>query len=208
MENIAKEINTFCHEVGLQAEKLRVLTCYSGYMDERRPPYYFSDNTLARVQNCARLMRTGDFDVVVVSGSFVHPRDRGYETDAELMRDYLINEAGIDPRRIMVDNRAIDSYENVDNTLAILNQLLVELGIDQYELTMSGTWGQAQRSRMIFADRGVKVTVSYIPFRKSWREGIIGIFVILFTFIDRKGKSWMVAFIKARRRKKINSIKN
>lgn len=194
-------IDVFCNNFDKKKSELNVLTCHSGYMDENRPPYFFGDNTKARMDECARLMKTGDYDVVIVSGGRVFPRGNIAQSDAVLMKDYLVREAGIDENKIFMDEEAVDAYENVDNTISIIDCLKSRLGIEKVNLVMSGTWGQGRRNQLIFADRGVAAQLKFVPHQKSFSEWAAGLLVVFFTFFDVKGDGIMAQLVKWHRRR-------
>lgn len=63
---------------------------------------------------------------IYVSGGPTGPNNPDKHTEARLMRDYLVNECGIDSSRIYMDERAMTTVQNAENTFAMLQENGIE----------------------------------------------------------------------------------
>lgn len=64
--------------------------------------------------------------ILVCSGGATGRNNPDQHTEAGLMRDYLINDCGIDAARIFIDERALNTAENAINTFDILRSQDIE----------------------------------------------------------------------------------
>ena len=85
--------------------------------------------------------------ILVCSGGPTGKDNPQNHTEAGLMRDYLVNERGIDAERIFIDERAMTTVDNAVNTFAILR----ERGVSTITLVTSSyhqRWGQVLYNAM------------------------------------------------------------
>ena len=64
--------------------------------------------------------------ILVCSGGATGKNNPDRHTEAGLMRDYLIHTCGIDPARIFIDERAMNTAQNAVNTFGILQRLEIK----------------------------------------------------------------------------------
>ena len=80
--------------------------------------------------------------ILVCTGGATGENNPEKHTEAGLMRDYMVNECGIDPARIFIDESAMTTQENAVNTYKILQAN----GIGTMTIVTSSyhqRWGQA-----------------------------------------------------------------
>ncbi len=100
------------------------------------------DELKGRCEAAAAAARTYPSSVLVCSGGATGKNNTAKNTEAGLMRDYLVNVCGIDESRILVDERAMTTAENALNTMAMLRQA----GMQTMTIVTSSyhqRWGQA-----------------------------------------------------------------
>ena len=80
--------------------------------------------TLQRLQAALAVWQTGKYDYLILSGSKVWPDQVSTKPDAEIMYDWLISQPNHPPlKKIYIENKARDTYENCSLTLDILKSL-------------------------------------------------------------------------------------
>lgn len=120
-----------------------------------------TDELRARCDAAAAAARTFPSSILVCSGGATGPNNPERHTEAGLMRDYLADECGIDEERIFIDERAMTTAENAQNTLDILQQN----GIQTMTIVTSSyhqRWGQAvyNAAKALYArDTGYSVDI-------------------------------------------------
>ena len=77
---------------------------------------------IGRCDAAAALARTYPSAVLVCSGGATGENNPEKHTEAGLMRDYLTGQCGIEPGRILTDEKASNTAENAVNTLEILRE--------------------------------------------------------------------------------------
>ncbi|MBR3313622.1 MAG: YdcF family protein [Atopobiaceae bacterium] len=100
------------------------------------------DELKRRCEAAAAAARTFPSTVLVCSGGATGKNNSARNTEAGLMRDYLVNVCGIDEGRILVDERAMTTAENALNTMEMLRQA----GMETMTIVTSSyhqRWGQA-----------------------------------------------------------------
>ena len=100
------------------------------------------DELIGRLNAAASLADAYPETLIVCSGGVTGVNNTQGNTEAGLMRDYLIDECGIDPSRIFVDERALTTADNATNTFAMLR------ANDVHSITIVTSsyhmrWGQA-----------------------------------------------------------------
>ena len=94
-----------------------------------------------RCEAAAAAARAYPRSILVCSGGATGSNNPDQHTEAGLMKDYLINECGLDADRIFTDERAMTTAENAVNTMAILQ----EQGVRTFTVVTSRyhqKWGQ------------------------------------------------------------------
>lgn len=84
--------------------------------------------TLARLEKVLEMYRSDDIklrpDYIVVSGGAVYAIRKGLTTPhAHIMRDWLIAH-GVPAKVVLVEDKSLDSYQNVKNSLELLKRKL------------------------------------------------------------------------------------
>ena len=79
-----------------------------------------------RCQTVAAAARQFPKTKIYVSGGPTGPNNPDKHTEARLMRDYLVNECGIDSSRVYMDERAMTTVQNAENTFAMLQENGIE----------------------------------------------------------------------------------
>ena len=77
---------------------------------------------VGRLDAAAALARSYPETVIVCSGGVTGANNTVGNTEAGLMRDYLVDNCGIDPARIFTDERALTTADNAVNTFAIMQE--------------------------------------------------------------------------------------
>ena len=80
------------------------------------------DELKGRCEAAAAAARSFPSAIIVCSGGATGDNNPEQHTEAGMMRDYLVNQCGIDPGRIFIDEQAQTTAENALNTLEILRQ--------------------------------------------------------------------------------------
>ena len=80
------------------------------------------DELVGRLEAAASLAHAYPQTFIVVSGGATGPNNTQGNTEAGLMRDYLVETCGIDPARILADERALTTADNALNTFAMLRE--------------------------------------------------------------------------------------
>jgi len=99
------------------------------------------DELVGRLNAAAALAKARPETIIVCSGGATGPNNREGNTEAGLMRDYLVDECGIDPARIFIDERALTTADNAIYTFDIFQ----EQGIHSMTIVTSTyhiRWGQ------------------------------------------------------------------
>ena len=94
-----------------------------------------------RCETAAAAAQAYPRSILVCSGGATGSNNPDQHTEAGLMKDYLINECGLDADRIFTDERAMTTAENAVNTMVILQ----EQGIQTFTVVTSRyhqRWGQ------------------------------------------------------------------
>ena len=97
---------------------------------------------MGRCDAAAAAARSFPSAIIVCSGGATGDNNPGNHTEAGLMRDYLVEEHGIDPSRIHIDENAMTTLENAVNTLEILKRQGTET-MTIVTSTYHQRWGQA-----------------------------------------------------------------
>ena len=100
------------------------------------------DELVGRLETAASLAHAYPETIIVCSGGVTGPNNTAGNTEAGLMRDYLVEECGIDAARIFTDERALTTADNAANTFAMLR------ANDVHSITIVTSsyhmrWGQA-----------------------------------------------------------------
>lgn len=96
---------------------------------------------IGRLNAAAALAQAYPETLIVCSGGATGPNNPQGNTEAGLMRDYLVDECGIDPLRIFIDERAQTTADNAVYTFDILE----EQGVHQMTIvtaTYHIRWGE------------------------------------------------------------------
>ena len=91
------------------------------------------DELKARCNAAAKAAKAFPDSILVCSGGATGKENPDKNTEAGLMKDYLVRECGIDAGRIFTDERAMSTEENAVNTFTILK----EQGIEQITIVTS-----------------------------------------------------------------------
>ncbi len=78
------------------------------------------DELRARCDAAAAAARAFPRTVLICSGGATGANNPAHHTEAGLMKDYLVRHRGIDPSRILIDERAMTTAENALNSLEIM----------------------------------------------------------------------------------------
>lgn len=100
------------------------------------------DELIGRLDAAASLADAYPDTLIFCSGGATGANNSAGNTEAGLMRDYLIDECGIDPARVIVDERAMTTAENALNTFAMMR----DNGVHSMTIVTSSyhiRWGQA-----------------------------------------------------------------
>lgn len=118
------------------------------------------DELVGRLDAAASLANAYPETLIVCSGGVTGPGNDEGNTEAGLMSEYLIEQCGIDPERIFIDERALTTADNAVNTFEIISQQ----GVESVTLVTSSyhmRWGQAVYhtvAQLMYMDSGYKVT--------------------------------------------------
>lgn len=113
-----------------------------------------------RLDAAASLANAYPETLIVCSGGVTGPNNTQGNTEAGLMRDYLVDQCGIDPDRIFIDERALTTADNAVNSFEIIGRQ----GVDSITIVTSSyhmRWGQAVYhtvAQLMYMDSGYKIT--------------------------------------------------
>lgn len=114
---------------------------------------------VGRLDAAASLANAYPETLIVCSGGVTGPDNTEGNTEAGLMSEYLIEECGINPERVFIDERALTTADNAVNTFEILGQQ----GVDSVTIVTSSyhmRWGQAVYhtvAQLMYMDSGYQV---------------------------------------------------
>ncbi len=97
---------------------------------------------VGRCETAAAAARALPSAILVCTGGATGENNPDKHTEAGLMKDYMVNECGVDPARIFIDESAMTTQENAVNTYKILQAN----GIGTMTIVTSSyhqRWGQA-----------------------------------------------------------------
>lgn len=100
------------------------------------------DELIGRLDAAASLANAYPQTLIFCSGGATGVNNTSGNTEAGLMHDYLVDECGIDPSRVFVDDRAMTTAENALNTFAMMK----DNGVHSMTIVTSSyhmRWGQA-----------------------------------------------------------------
>ena len=100
------------------------------------------DELKGRCDAAGAAARTFPNALLICSGGATGHNNKSGHTEAGLMKAYLTEKWGIDPSRVMIDERARTTLENAENTFAMMR----EAGVETYTIVTSTyhqRWGQA-----------------------------------------------------------------
>lgn len=100
------------------------------------------DELVGRLEAAASLAHAYPQAFIVCSGGATGPNNTEGNTEAGLMRDYLVETCGIDSARILADERALTTADNALNTFAMLRDNDVH-SITIVTSSYHMRWGQA-----------------------------------------------------------------
>lgn len=101
-----------------------------------------SAELVGRCEAAAAAARSYPNAIIVCSGGATGENNPRMHTEADMMRDYLVDKCGIDPSRIHIDTNAMTTIENAVNTLRILEREGMET-MTIVTSTYHQRWGQA-----------------------------------------------------------------
>lgn len=97
---------------------------------------------VGRLDAAASLAHAYPQTLIVCSGGATGPNNTEGNTEAGLMRDYLVEQCGIDSSRVLTDDRAMTTADNALNTFAMLR----DHDVHSFTIVTSSyymRWGQA-----------------------------------------------------------------
>lgn len=80
--------------------------------------------------------------LLICSGGATGHNNKSGNTEAGMMKAYLTEKWGVDPSRVLIDERAMNTVENAENSFAMMR----EAGVETYTIVTSTyhqRWGQA-----------------------------------------------------------------
>lgn len=126
--------------------KIRVLFVPAEGIAERD---LFTLNTMARLEEALFLWRTGEFDLMVLSGGEFLPRNIQTRPAAVLMGKWIVSQwMGPKKDQVIMETESLDTYENV--IFAVRKILRREIALSRVELTVCTEYFHAQRIATTF----------------------------------------------------------
>lgn len=100
------------------------------------------DELMGRCDAAGAAARAFPNALLICSGGATGHNNKSGHTEAGLMKAYLTEKWGIEPDRVLIDERAMNTVENAENTFAMMR----EAGVQTYTIVTSSyhqRWGQA-----------------------------------------------------------------
>lgn len=139
-------------------------------------------DTKARCDKGLELWRTGEYDFILVTGGICIKGEK--EPAGKMMSDYLISN-GISPDNILIEEEALDSYENVLYSIPII---VDRLSYEEFSVTVTTQWQHLIRFWIIFRALRKKVNMCPVHYRISLKSWICEWAIIGYTLYDPKGR--------------------
>ncbi len=106
-----------------------------------------ADELVQRCEAAAAAARTFPHTILVCSGGPTGSNNPNNHTEGGMMKAYLTGKCGIDPSRVFIDEQAMSTVQNAENTFAIMR----EQGVTTYTIVTSAyhqRWGQVDYNCM------------------------------------------------------------
>lgn len=118
--------------------------------------------TLQRLEKAMELWRTGQYDLIVLSGGFVQPASVQTRPHAEIMRQWVLQQPDAPAdQQIIVEDKAHDTYQNA------------WFSHDKIEENIERRWSDADTLTITTEERhGRRFTVTF-PRAISWNDIVI-----------------------------------
>jgi len=153
-----------------------------------------SKDTLPRCLKALELWQTGQYDRIVVTGGIFLPQHIQTVPAGEIMRQWF-EKQGIEHDKILVENKSLDTYENVRYVL----DKLKEREIENPEITLVTQWQHSWRFWLTFRSYGIKIKRHKVKFKISWLTWLLEFAFIFIHLIDPKG-IWFFGRINRKKR--------
>lgn len=148
-------------------------------------------DTLFRCERALEAWRTGEYTHVLCTGGIFNPPDIQTVAAATLM-GYWFLERGVPDAALVIEDRSLDTYENV---AFALRALCARLGCEPYTITVITQWQHALRFFFsFFFGHGRLVELKPIHQPISWKTWMWEWVFIIYHLID-----WRGTFFIARR---------
>ncbi|TSC96071.1 MAG: hypothetical protein Athens101410_224 [Parcubacteria group bacterium Athens1014_10] len=144
--------------------------------------------TIWRLKKGLEIFKKKNCDKIIVTGGSFCPGQK--LPAAEVMKRWLIKK-GVLSKKIIKEDKSVDTIENIDNTFSLLSKSTLEF-------FAVSSWYHLPRIRFIFKTR--KLKARFIPAKGSIKSAICEPLFLLITVLDPYGKGWLNQLNKRRRK--------
>jgi uncharacterized SAM-binding protein YcdF (DUF218 family) len=175
-------------------EKFKVLLIPSGGIQAVDFPA--PQDTLIRLRQGLKLWHTGAYDMVLVTGGTFNPQWIQTRPAAHIMRDWLVNN-GVDPECILVEDKSVDTFENVNNSVAVL----MDADAWPAEITVVTQWQHATRLATSFLyGHHIWIKTFGLHYPISLRTALNEYLFMAYHLLDPSGKGRLASHNRETRR--------
>ena len=168
-----------------------------------------SMDTKIHLDNGAKLFKKDNFDYIFCVGGLYLPETFQTKPASMLMKEYLIEKYGINDKKILIEERSVDTTENVIEMIKVLDKH--KINIKNVEIKVVSYFLHNIRVGRILKHFGAKkVDYFNLYYRIPVKLFFIEVLSIVLNFFDPEGKSPISMKEKATRknRKLSNILKN
>ncbi len=138
--------------------------------------------TLLRCQKAVELLKTGDYDILVLSGGQCHPWHIETQPAAMTMAQWFAKQ-GVSVNTIICECKSLDTYKSV---MCTIDQLKIH-GL-RHEITVVSQWQHAIRFAITFLlGYGIRIKRAPLHYPMSLKDSVKEWLFILYHLYDRRG---------------------
>jgi len=145
-------------------------------------------DTKIRCDEGARLFLNNKVDVLFCTGGIFLPSFLQTEPASKLMKDYLIDNYGIQPEKIWIEDRSLDSWQNIKEMKRVLQEKGIK--IDKVEIVIISHWTHTIRLSVILKSYGFKKIKKHpLMYPVGWKTYVSEFLKNILTILDSRGES-------------------
>ncbi len=148
-----------------------------------------SERMISRLEKALQLYRHGDYDYIMVTGGIFNPLCTQTVSAASLMKKYLL-EKGVKEDVILIEDRSLDTYENVQFSVEIINREMKKFPLYpscEEKVVVVSDAAHLKRLKLVIEGRVSLLFLEDSGYKMSLMDKLAEAIFFAITFFDRDG---------------------